>query len=88
MKKDVVISGMGAVSAAGIGIDKLKYAAFNGISGIDTFEYEWSGHNPNTIFHGGKVKDFVFTDHFTKSQELLFDPFTAYGLLAVKEAKF
>lgn len=86
MKKDVVISGMGAVTAVGIGVERLKDAAFNGKSGIDTFEYEWSGHNPNTIFHGGKVKDFVFTDHFTKSQELLFDPFTAYGLLATQEA--
>jgi nodulation protein E len=84
--KNVVISGMGAVTAAGIGIDKLKHAAFNGISGIHDFEYEWSGHNPNTIFHGGKVRDFVFTDHFDRSAELIYDKFTAYALVAVREA--
>jgi len=86
MNKQVVISGMGAVTAAGIGIAKLWESASKGISGIKNFEYEWSGHNTNTIFHGGRVQDFVFTDHYNKSEELLFDPFTAYGLLATKEA--
>ena len=84
--KNVVISGMGAVTAAGIGVEKLKHATFKGITGIHDFEYEWTGHNPNTIFHGGKVRDFVFTDHFDRSAELIYDKFTAYALVAVKEA--
>lgn len=83
---NVVVSGMGAITAAGIGIQKLKEYVFAGKTGIEKFEYAWTGHNPNTIFHGGKVKDFVFTDHFDRSAELLYDPFTSYALVAVKEA--
>lgn len=84
--RTVVVAGMGAVTAAGIGINKLKQAAFSGTSGIHNFEYDWISHTPNTIFHGGKVRDFVFTDHFEKTAHLLYDPFTAYALVAVREA--
>lgn len=82
----VVISGLGAITAAGIGVSKLKHAAFEGISGIHDIEYTWKGQDNNVIFHGGKVKDFNFTDHFKKSAETLYDPFTAYALVAAKEA--
>lgn len=84
---NVVVSGMGAVTAAGIGVDKLKEAAFNGVSGIEKIDYEWSSpHQSISVHHGARVKDFVFTDHFDKSAELIYDKFTAYALVAVKEA--
>jgi nodulation protein E len=83
---NIVISGMGAVSAAGIGVDILWDKAAKGISGIHKFTYDWEPHNPNVIFHGGKVTGFNFTDHFEKSAQLLYDPFTAYALVATKEA--
>ena len=85
--KNVVVSGMGAVTAAGIGIEKLKHAAFNGISGIEKIEYEWSSpHQSISVHQGAKVKDFTFTDHFDRSAELVYDKFTAYALVAVREA--
>lgn len=83
---NVIISGLGAITAAGIGVDKLKQAAFSGTTCIHDIEYAWKGQDNNVIFHGGKVRDFKFTDHFNKSAELLYDPFTAYGLIAAKEA--
>jgi nodulation protein E len=82
----VVISGVGAVSAAGIGADVLWDAASKGISGMSDIQYEWEPHNPNVIFHGGIVKGFNFTDHFERSEQILYDPFTYYALLATKEA--
>ena len=83
---DVIVSGLGAVTAAGIGVEKYKQALFNGKSCIHDIEYTWKGQDNNIIFHGGKVRDFNFTDHFNKSAELLYDPFTAYALVAAKEA--
>ena len=82
----VVISGMGAVSAAGLNVTELWNCAAQGISGIHTFSYDWAPHSPNVIFHGGKVQGFNFTDYFERSEHLLYDPFTAYALVATKEA--
>lgn len=77
---------MGAVSAPGLGVNKLWKYASEGISGIDTFTHEWELHQPNVIFHGGKVRGFNFNDHFNKTDLLFYDPFTSYALIATREA--
>lgn len=82
--KRVVVTGMGAVSAAGVGAEKLWIAARDGRSGVGPLKVR----EP----YGGRVKisaqvrDFDIEAHLGKQIAAFADPFAAFALVAADEA--
>jgi nodulation protein E len=80
----VVVTGVGAVSAAGLGAQKLWAAAAEGRSLIRPLAF--ARDYPGRIKIGGQVPDFVAADHLDKATLAYCDPFTQYALVAADEA--
>ena len=82
--KRVVVTGYGAVSAAGIGAERLWTAARDGRACIrqPTFPYEYRGR----IKIAAQVQGFVATDHLDKQTLAFCDPVSQYLLVAADEA--
>lgn len=83
-KRRVVISGMGAVSAAGVGAQRLWTAARDGVSQIRALKTErpYDGR----IRIAGQVPDFDPAAHIESEILPFCDPFTQFTLVAADEA--
>ena len=80
----VVITGVGAVSSAGVGAERLWNAAREGRACIfpPTFPHPYKGR----IKIAAQVQDFVPTDHLEKNVLPFCDPVSMYLLVAADEA--
>ena len=83
-KKRVVITGLGAVSPFGIGVDKFWDSIVKGKSGIAaTTAINLDKH---TVKISGEVKDFNPEDYMDAKESKKMDRFTQFGLVAAEEA--
>lgn len=83
-KKRVVITGLGAITPFGIGVDKLWNSLVEGKSGISiTTSLDLEKH-PVKI--SGEVKDFNPEDYMDPKDVKKMDRFTQFGLAAAEEA--
>jgi nodulation protein E len=82
--KRIVISGMGAVSAAGLGADKLWRAARDGVTQVRELKTErpYDGR----IKIAAQVPDFNPADYIEPNMLALCDPFTQFAMIAADEA--
>ena len=80
----VVVTGIGAVSAAGVGAERLWSAARDGKPCIaqPTFPYEYRGR----IKIAAQVQDFVASDYLDRQTLPFCDPVSQYLLVAADEA--
>ena len=80
----VVVTGMGAVSAAGIGVEALWQACRSGKSAVGELEFQRPGRLHVTI--GAQLKGFE-PDQYIEPEMLLFcDRFTQFALVAADQA--
>ena len=80
----VVITGLGAVSALGLGVDPLWKGLTDGRSGIGTIALV--PPEKLNIRVGAEVPDYRAEDHFELKQLGLLDRFSQFALLAAREA--
>ena len=80
----VVITGYGAVSALGMSAPATIEGMREGRLGIGALDFR--DKDRLSIGIGGQIKDFAPTDHFSRQEITLYDPFTQFALLAAKEA--
>lgn len=83
-KKRVVITGLGAVSPFGVGVDKFWNSIIEGKSGIATTTAIDLEKHPVKI--SGEVKDFNPDDYIDPKESKKMDRFTQFGLVAAEEA--
>lgn len=83
-KKRVVITGLGAVSPYGIGVDKFWNSIKEGKSGIAVTSAIDLEKHPVKI--SGEVKDFNPDDYMDPKEAKKMDRFTQFGLVAASEA--
>lgn len=83
-KKRVVITGLGAVTPFGIGVDKLWDSLISGKSGIATTEGMDLEFHPVKI--SGEVKNFVPEDYLDPKEAKKMDRFTQFAMIAADEA--
>jgi nodulation protein E len=82
--RQVVVTGMGVVSAAGVGAEKLWAAARDGISQIR--ELKLPRPYKGRVKIAAQVKDFDPADFIAPNLRNLCDPFTQFALAAAAEA--
>lgn len=83
-KRRVVITGLGAVSPFGIGVDKLWTSLKEGKSGISiTTTMDLEKHS---VKISGEVKDFNPDDYMDPKEAKKMDRFTQFALVAAEEA--
>lgn len=83
-KKRVVVTGLGAVSPFGLGVDKFWDSIKEGKSGISTTQgIDLERH---TVKISGEVPDFNPEDHMDPKEAKKMDRFTQFGLVAAEEA--
>jgi nodulation protein E len=82
MKSNIVISGMGAITACGVGVDPLWQAVVNNQSSIKPIGHQYNLKNKIKI--AAKIENFVHTDYFTRQTRI--DLFSAYAAIATREA--
>lgn len=83
-RRRVVITGLGAVTPLGVGVDKTWHAVRAGQSGIGPItRFEASGY-PCRI--AAEVKDFDPADHIEKKEIKKMDTFIQYAMAASREA--
>lgn len=83
-KKRVVITGLGAVSPFGLGVDKFWDSISQGKSGIRTTQgIELEKH---TVKISGEVPNFNPENHMDPKEAKKMDRFTQFGLVAAEEA--
>ena len=83
-RRRVVITGLGAVTPLGVGVDKTWHAVCAGQSGIGPItRFEASGY-PCRI--AAEVKDFDPADHIEKKEIKKMDTFIQYAMAASREA--
>lgn len=80
----VFVTGMGAISAAGIGVDALWSAARSGRSGIG--EAKLAREGPNRVKLAAQVPDFEPERHIEASRLPFCDRFTQLAIVAANEA--
>ncbi|WP_371371300.1 beta-ketoacyl-ACP synthase II [Sporomusa aerivorans] len=84
MKKRVVITGLGAVTPVGIGIDAFWQSLINGKSGIDRItRFDPSEYSTQIA---GEVKDFDATQYIDKKEAKRMDRCTQFAIAAAKMA--
>ena len=85
-KRRVVITGLGAVTPCGIGVDKFWKSMVEGKSGVSTIErMDLEGHTV-TIAAEIKDKDFNPEDYFDPKEAKRMDRFTQFAVVAADEA--
>ena len=82
--KRIVITGMGAVTPVGIGVDNYWNNLIAGVSGIDTIKTFDSSELAVQI--AGEIKDFNPSDYLEKDLIRKTDPFMQYAYIAAEEA--
>ena len=82
--KKIVITGMGAVTPVGIGVDTYWKNITSGMSGIDTIK----SFDPSelAVQIAGEVKDFNPSDYMPKDLIRKTDPFMQYAYISAEEA--
>lgn len=82
--KKIVVTGMGAVTPVGIGVDNYWKNITAGMSGIDTIK----SFDPSelAVQVAGELKDFNPTDYLAKDLIRKTDPFMQYAYIAAEEA--
>ena len=82
--KRIVVTGMGAVTPVGIGMDEYWKNITSGVSGIDTIE----AFDPSelAVQIAGEVKNFNPSDYLSKDLIRKTDPFMQYAYIAAEEA--
>lgn len=82
--KKIVITGMGAVTPVGIGVDNYWKNITAGVSGIDTIKT----FDPSelAVQIAGEIKDFNPSDYMQKDLIRKTDPFMQYAYIAAEEA--
>ncbi len=80
----VVITGMGAVSPLGVGLEKFKEGIFAGKNGIDTIPEFVELGLPVTF--GGRAWDYKDEDHFDRKESRRLDRFSKFAIVAALEA--
>lgn len=85
-KRRVVITGLGAVTPCGIGMDKFWEAMKTGKSGISTFENISTEGHTVTIAGEIKSKDFNPEDYLDAKEAKRMDRFTQFAMVAADEA--
>ena len=82
--KRIVITGMGAVTPVGIGVDEYWKNITAGVSGIDTIK----SFDPSelAVQIAGEIKDFNPADYLEKDLIRKTDPFMQYAYIAAVEA--
>lgn len=85
-KRRVVITGLGAVTPCGIGMDKFWEAMKTGKSGISTFENISTEGHTVTIAGEIKSKDFNPEDYLDPKEAKRMDRFTQFAMVAADEA--
>ncbi len=82
--KKIVITGMGAVTPVGIGVDEYWKNIIAGKSGIDTIK----SFDPSelAVQFAGEIKDFDPTEYLPKDLVRKTDPFMQYAYIAAQEA--
>jgi 3-oxoacyl-[acyl-carrier-protein] synthase II len=83
-KKRVVITGLGAVTPFGVGVDKFWENIIQGKSGIATTTA--IALEKHTVKISGEVKDFNPDDYIDPKESKKMDRFTQFGLVAAEEA--
>lgn len=83
-KKRVVITGLGAVTPFGIGVDKFWDSLIEGKSGISTTTSMDIEKHPVKI--SGEVKNFNPEDYMDPKEAKKMDRFTQFGMVAAAEA--
>lgn len=83
-KRRVVITGLGAVSPFGVGVDKFWNSIKEGKSGIATTKAVDLDKHPVKI--SGEVKDFNPEDYIDPKEVKRLDRFTQFALVAAEEA--
>lgn len=82
--KKIVITGMGAVTPVGVGVDAYWKNITDGVSGIDTIRTFDPGELAVQI--AGEVKNFNPSDYLPKDLIRKTDPFMQYAYIAAEEA--
>ena len=82
--KKIVITGMGAVTPVGIGVDEYWKNIISGVSGIDTIKSFDSSELAVQI--AGEIKNFNPSEHLPKELNRKTDPFMQYAYIAAEEA--
>lgn len=82
--KKIVITGMGAVTPVGIGVDEYWKNIISGVSGIDTIKSFDSSELAVQI--AGEIKNFNPSEHLPKDLIRKTDPFMQYAYIAAEEA--
>lgn len=82
--KKIVVTGMGAVTPVGIGVETFWKNITAGVSGIDTIK----SFDPSelAVQIAGEIKDFVPSDYLSKDLVRKTDPFMQYAYIAAEEA--
>jgi len=83
-KRRVVVTGYGAVTPIGIGVNNYWNALVNGQNGVDLIT-KFDASNFDTKF-AAEVKNFNPSDYFEKKSIKRTDPFTQYALVSAQEA--
>ncbi|MBI4880797.1 MAG: beta-ketoacyl-ACP synthase II [Planctomycetes bacterium] len=83
-KKRVVVSGLGALSSLGIGMEKTWDGLVQGRSGIAPVQRFDASDYPTRF--AGECRDYREEDHFPKVEGKKLDLFTQYALVAADEA--
>ncbi|QCK86167.1 beta-ketoacyl-[acyl-carrier-protein] synthase family protein [Phreatobacter aquaticus] len=83
-QRSVVVTGLGAISTAGIGVDLLWNAAAEGVSGARTvmLDYEYG----NLIKVAAQLHDFDLARFFPNQKTAFLDRVTMMAMIAAKEA--
>lgn len=83
-RKDVVVTGMGAVTAAGLGVEALWSAAASGASGVRTVPM--ARNCGNIIKHAAKAPEIDILTYLPDRKPTYFDRVTVLALVAAIEA--
>lgn len=81
---NVMITGMGAVSAFGVGVGRLWTAARNGVTGCGPMLYE--REVPHQISIAAQFREFEPSAYLDEKQREVYDRFTAFAVIAANEA--
>ncbi|MEE0873774.1 MAG: beta-ketoacyl synthase N-terminal-like domain-containing protein, partial [Ruminococcus sp.] len=82
--KRIVITGMGAITPVGIGVEEYWRGITSGVSGIDIIKSFDPGELAVQI--AGEVKNYNPSDHLPKDLIRKTDPFMQYAYIAAEEA--
>ena len=82
MDQNIVISGMGAITACGVGVSQLWKSVLNNQSSVKEFTHHYNLKNKINI--AAKITNFNHTDYFSRQTRI--DLFSAYAAIATREA--